>query len=182
MVGDMRRSRFLPTALAVAVTIAAALAGVACGSDDDTSSAGPTTVTGRETTSSSAETTTSSATTAPTNPESVMMAGESIPTARLLLVANGLCEALAQAPADVAAAKRTFNGKSHDGLHLIARGLEAVDRVAAATLLEAKQKVEADFSRSAAGPQVAADLRTLADVTRSSLAHFNVSADACPSS
>ena len=110
------------------------------------------------------------------------MAGETVTTARLRAISAGLCEALQQAPTDVAAAKKTFNSRSHDGLHLIARGLEEIDRAAAATLLEAKQKVEGDFSRNAAGPQVAADLRTLADVTRSSLARFNVGVDACPSS
>ena len=160
--------RPLITALLVVV-----LVGAGCGSDDDPSSSASTTV--------ATQATTSSATT-PSTSASVTIAGETVPSARLLAVANGLCEALSQAPTDVAAAKRTFNGKSHDGLHLIARGLEQIDRAAAATLLEAKQKVEADFSGSTTAAQVAADLRTLADVTRSSLARFSVSAAACPSS
>ena len=175
----MRPPRRPPTRLAVALVALVALVGVGCGSDNDAPPAATSTIS-QETTSSVAETTTSSAVTSTTR-SSVTMAGETVPVARLRAVAVGLCEALAQAPTDVAAAKQTFNSRSHDGLHLIARGLEAVDRAASATLLEAKQKVEADFSGSAAGPQVAADLRSLADVTRSSLARFDVSVEACPS-
>lgn len=166
--------------LAALVAAAVALAGAGCGSDDESPETGPSTVS-QETTSSVAETTTSSVVSS-TNPASVTVGGETVSTARLLAVATGLCEALGQAQTDPAAAKRTFNGRSHDGLHLIARGLQDIDRAAAAALLEAKQKVEADFSGSAAGPQVAAGLRSLADVTRSSLTRFNVTADACPSS
>ena len=65
---------------------------------------------------------------------------------------------------------------------MIARGLQDKDRDAAATLLETKQKVEADFLNPPPAPQVVADLRKLAAVTRTSLAHFKVSADACPPS
>jgi hypothetical protein len=130
------------------------------------------------TTSSVPETITTTATT--TTAGSVTMAGQTVTVARLLAVAAGLCESAAQAPTDVKTAEKTFNGRSHDGLHLIARGLEQIDRAASATLLEAKQKVEGDFSRSAAGAQIATDLRQLHEVTVSSLARFNVTAGACP--
>jgi hypothetical protein len=166
----------LPLPLTAALVAALAVAGASCGSDDKSSeSASSTTVASSEvTTSSAAETTTT------TTLGSVTMAGQTVPVARLLAVAAGLCEAAAQAPTDVEAAEKTFNGRSHDGLHLIARGLEQIDRAASAALLEAKQKVEGDFSRSAAGSQVAADLKPLHDVTVSSLARFNVTAGACP--
>lgn len=113
-------------------------------------------------------------------PVVVAMAGETVPTTRLVTIAGGICDAARQAPGDIDAARQTFFGQSHDGIHLIARGLQEKDRDASATLLEAKQKVEADFLAPAPGPQVAADLRALAAVTRSSLARFKVSADACP--
>jgi hypothetical protein len=114
-------------------------------------------------------------------PVVVAMAGETVATTRLVTIAGGICDAARKAPGDIGAARQTFFGQSHDGIHLIARGLqEKKDRDASAALLEAKQKVEADFLAPAPGPQVAADLRALAAVTRSSLAHFNVSADACP--
>jgi hypothetical protein len=113
-------------------------------------------------------------------PVVVAMAGETVATTRLVTIAGGICDAAREAPGDISAARQTFFGQSHDGIHLIARGLQEKDRDASATLLEAKQKVEADFLAPAPGPQVAADLRALAAVTRSSLARFKVSADACP--
>jgi hypothetical protein len=154
-----------------------ALLGAACGSGDKSPEAATSTTIAQQTTSS--ETTASAAVTT-TAPTSVTMAGQTVTTAKLRAIAAGLCEAATQAGTDQSAAEKTFQGKSHDGLHLIARGLQDIDRPAAAALLEAKQKVEADFSNHAAGPQVAADLRSLSDVTRSSLARFNVSVDACP--
>jgi hypothetical protein len=165
-----------PLAL-TALVVAALVAGVACGSDDESSDAGATSST--TTTTAAPETTTTTAATTTTG-GSVTMAGQTVTTARLLSIAVGLCEAAAQAPTDVKAAEKTFNGRSHDGLHLIAKGLEAVDRAAAAALLQAKQKVEADFSKNAPGTQVAADLKPLHDVTVSGLARFNVTAGACP--
>jgi hypothetical protein len=167
------------TAPLVALAFAAvALASTACGSDDKSSEGATSTTVAQVTTSSAAETTTS--TTATTAPASVTMAGQTVTTAKLRAIAAGLCEAATQAATDTSAAEKTFQGKSHDGLHLIARGLQDIDRPASATLLEAKQKVEADFSNHAPGSQVAADLRSLSEVLKSSLARFNVTVDACP--
>jgi hypothetical protein len=171
-----------PLVLTALIVSALAVVGVACGSDDKSSQARTsTTAAGQGTTSSVPETTTTTAATT-TTAGSVTMAGQTVTTVRLLAIAAGLCDAAAQASTDVKAAEKTFNGRSHDGLHLIARGLEQIDRAASATLLEAKQKVEGDFSRSAAGGQIATDLRHLSEVTRASLAHFNVTAGDCPPS
>jgi hypothetical protein len=115
-------------------------------------------------------------------PVVVAMAGQTVATAKLLTIAGGICDSARQSGSSVDAARQTFFGQSHDGIHLIARGLQDVDRDASARLLEAKQKVEADFLSAAPGPQLATDLRTLAAVTRSSLAHFKVSAETCPPS
>lgn len=160
--------------LAVLALAALTLVGAACGSDDEPSESATSTTAAQVTTTTAAETTTTTA------PASVTMAGETVSTTRLRAIAIGLCEAAQQAATDISAAARTFNSKSHDGLHLIARGLQEIDRPASATLLEAKQKVEGDISSKAAGPQLVADLRSLSDVTRSSLARFNVTVDACP--
>lgn len=168
-----------PRALTALVLAVLAVAGAACGSDDESDQAATSSTAGDATTSSAAETTTTTAATT-TTAGSVTMAGQTVTVPRLLAIAAGLCEAAAQAPADVAAAEKTLNSRSHDGLHVIARGLEEVDRAAAATLLEAKQKVEGDFSRDAAGTVVEPDLRQLHEVTVSSLARFNVTAGACP--
>lgn len=160
--------------LTVLALAALTLVGAACGSDDEPSESASSTTAAQVTTTTAAETTTTTA------PASVTMAGETVSTTRLRAIAIGLCEAAQQAATDISAAARTFNSKSHDGLHLIARGLQEIDRPASATLLEAKQKVEGDITSKAAGPQLVADLRSLSDVTRSSLARFNVTVDACP--
>ena len=111
----------------------------------------------------------------------VALAGETVPTAKLRSIADGLCEAARQGEGGgIDAARQTFFGRSHEGLHLIARALQDEDRAAAAALLEAKQKVEADFTTPPPGAQVAADLRRLAELTRSSLARYKVSVSACP--
>jgi hypothetical protein len=165
--------------LTVLALAALTLVGAACASDEEPPESATSTTAAQVTTSSGAETTTSTAPTT-TAPASVTMAGETVSTTRLRVIAGGLCEAAQQAATDISAAAKTFNGKSHDGLHLIARGLQEIDRPASAILLEAKQKVEGDISSKAAGPQLAADLRSLSDVTRASLARFNVNVDACP--
>ena len=162
------------TAPLTVLTVAAlTLVGAACGSDDEASQSTTSTTAAQVTTTSAAETTT-------TAPESVTMAGETVSTTRLRVIAAGLCEAAQQAATDISAAAKTFNSKSHDGLHVIARGLQEIDRPTSAALLEAKQKVEGDISGKTAGPQLAADLRSLSEVTKSGLARFNVTVDACP--
>lgn len=165
-----RHARTTVLALAALSVVASA-----CGSADEPPESATSTTTGQVTTSTAAEAATSS-----TAPASVAMAGETVSTTRLRVIAAGLCEATRQAATDTSAAAKSFNSKSHDGLHLIARGLQEIDRPASAALLEAKQKVEGDISSKAAGPQLAADLRSLSDVTRSSLARFSVTVDACP--
>jgi hypothetical protein len=115
-------------------------------------------------------------------PAVVAMAGQTVPTAKLLTIAAGICDAARQAATSIDTARQTFFGQSHDGIHLIARGLQDKDRAAAATLLEAKVKVEEDFVNPPPAPKVVADLRGLAAVTRTSLTRFKVNADACPSS
>src|SRR5688500_10681864 len=167
----MRSPRIVPALLIALVVLSAA-----CGSDDDL----PDTASSSATTGTSASTAATTAPTTTTAPTAVMVAGESVPVARLAGYAASICEAARQAATGVAAASKTFNGRAHDGLHLIARGLETVDRAAAATLLEAKQKVEADFSKPPPAAQLVADLNQLAEVTRSSLARFGVNVDACP--
>jgi hypothetical protein len=172
-------TRAAPLAAVALATVA--LLGTACGSDDNKSSEATSTTVAQVTTSSAAETTTSTAATT-TAPTAVTMAGQTVTTARLRAIAAGLCVAATQAATDTSAAEKTFEGKSHDGLHLIARGLQDIDRPASATLLEAKEKVESDFSNKAPGTKVATDLRSLSEVTKSSLARFNVTVDACPAS
>ena len=143
----------MPRVAPLALVVALAVAGAACGSGKQSA------------------------------PVVVTMAGEVVATSKLLTIAAGVCAAARQAATDTHAAYQTFFGQSHDGIHLIARGLQTNDRDAAATLLETKVKVEEDFvNPNPPAPRLAADLLRLAAVTRTSLAHFKVHADACPSS
>ena len=57
--------------------------------------------------------------------------------------------------------------------------MEDVDRPLAARLLEAKQKVEADFSGLASGERVADDLGSLVAVTRDALDRLAVPLPPC---
>ena len=62
-------------------------------------------------------------------------------------VADGLCESLAAA--DVTGAEEAFD-RIHDQLHTLARETTETDRAAAARLLQAKQRVEADLAEDPA--------------------------------
>lgn len=110
---------------------------------------------------------------------SVEVGGQSVPARRLEAVAEGVCRAAGQAASDAEGARRTFFGQAHEGLHTIARGLEDVDRSAAAGVLVAKQAVEADFSGGKAASALVADLRRLAQATRAALDRLGVRVPAC---
>ena len=170
-----------PRSITALLVAGLAVVGVACGSGEK-SSKGETPTTAVELTTTSLPDTTTSTAATTTTAGSVTMAGQTVTVAKLRAIAAGLCQAATEAATDTATAEKTFQGKSHDGLHLIARGLQEIDRPASATLLEAKEKVESDFSNHAAGSVVAAHLRSLSEVTKSSLARFNVTVDACPAS
>ncbi len=94
-----------------------------------------------------------------------MVAGDPVPVAQMTDALAALCVAQDEAAGRPRAAEARFFDRSHATLHLMARALEDVDRPLAARLLEAKQKVEADFSGLASGDRVADDLGTLAEVT-----------------
>ena len=113
-------------------------------------------------------------------PASVEVGGESVPVGSLKAVVEGVCRATGQAATDTEEARRTFFGQAHQGLHTIARGLEDVDRSAAADVLVAKQAVEADLSGGRPASTLVADLRRLAEATRGALDRLGVSVPACP--
>src|SRR5438270_1808062 len=98
-------------------------------------------------------------------PAVVAMAGQTVATSKLQTIAGGICDAARQASTDADTARQTFFGTSHDGIHLIARGLEIKDRATAARLPQTKRMVEVDFAATPPhlGPHIAADLRRLAD-------------------
>ena len=105
---------------------------------------------------------------------------EDVPAARLEAAATALCTARDEAQTDVKRANTTFYDRSHDALHTLARALDPVDRVAAARLLEDKERVETDLRRGAPGPELAASLDRLAGSARAGLAALSVPVRACP--
>jgi len=81
---------------------------------------------------------------------------------------DGLCTAADQARAgETEAARTTFFDQSHDDLHRLADQAIERDRIVAAVLLEAKEKVEAGFETGS--PSLAGDLETLVDATRAAV-------------
>ncbi|MEA2932986.1 MAG: hypothetical protein QOI56_1771 [Actinomycetota bacterium] len=117
---------------------------------------------------------------APSTPGStIVVAGEPVAVAQVTDALANLCTARQEAPDRPQAAEARFFDRSHTTLHLVARALEDVDRSLAARLLEAKQKVESDFSGLATGDRVADDLGALIEVTRAALDRLAVPVPPC---
>jgi hypothetical protein len=110
-------------------------------------------------------------------PRTINVAGDQVPVAPLVDAEAGLCAARASAATDPVAARAAFYNRSHTSLHTVARALEDVDRAEAATLLEAKQKVESGLDNPP--PTLPADLAHLADVYRAGLGRLAISAPPC---
>lgn len=102
---------------------------------------------------------------------------DTVPVARLVDAAAGLCQARKVAATDPVAARAAFFDRSHEALHIVARVLEPVDRPLAAQLLEAKQKVEAELD--AGPPSLAGDLGRLSDVYRAGLGRLAIESSPC---
>lgn len=109
----------------------------------------------------------------------IVVAGDPVPVARLTDAVEHLCLAGQEAADRPRAAEARFFDRSHETLHLIARALEDVDRALAARLLEAKQKVESDFSGLASGERVADDLDRLVEVSGAGLDRLAVPVPPC---
>lgn len=78
-------------------------------------------------------------------------------------VVRGLCLAAGQAPTSPVQARATFAEAAHDQIHELADAVSEVDRPLAASLLEAKARVESGLADPAAG-QLDVDLGQLARV------------------
>jgi hypothetical protein len=109
--------------------------------------------------------------------DALTVGGDRVSRAYLLTASAGLCEARKVAPADPTAARAAFYNSSHNALHTVARGLEAVDRAAAADLLVGMQKVESELESKP--PELAADLGRLGDLYRSGLGRLAITAPPC---
>lgn len=91
---------------------------------------------------------------------------------------RGLCDL--RTATDRAEAEATFLDRSHETLHVIAAATEERDRNAAADLLEAKQRVEADLAGADLPSDFAADVGALIEATRAALEAIEPDAPACP--
>ncbi|MEX2459564.1 MAG: hypothetical protein WD770_11350 [Actinomycetota bacterium] len=100
------------------------------------------------------------------------------PTARWLASVDGLCEALDHA-GDAEAAERAFVDRSHDALHEIAAAATEADREAAAALLTAKNRVEADFEDPPGRAELEGHLQTLIAATVDALTTLGIDAPGC---
>ena len=91
----------------------------------------------------------------------------------------GLCEVLSGLADDPETAMDTFHDRVHEELHVIAAATQTQDRAAAAALLQAKEKVEADFAgRDAA--DAGDDVEALAAALRDALDAIGLAAPDCP--
>lgn len=98
--------------------------------------------------------------------------------ARWLAAVDGLCASIAEA-GDPAAAERAFFDRSHDALHEIAAAASEADREAAAALLTAKNRVEADFRDAPTRQELEGHLQTLIAATVDALTALGVNAPGC---
>lgn len=91
---------------------------------------------------------------------------------------RGLCELASTT--DQAEAEAIFLDRSHATLHVIVAATEVRDRGAAADLLEAKQRVEADLAGAELPPDFPQDVEALIEATRAALEAIGLDAPACP--
>jgi hypothetical protein len=84
-----------------------------------------------------------------------------------------------QEAAAASAAKATFYDLTHDELHAIAAATEGQDRQAAASLLEAMQRVEAELEHPPFPGGFSADVDALVGTTRAALGAIGLDAPAC---
>jgi hypothetical protein len=89
-----------------------------------------------------------------------------------------VCQAIVALP-DVLAAERAFTNLAHEPLHRLAAE-SRLNRPITARVLEAMQKVEADFGRSADVPALTNDLGELHASADAALVALGEEVPACP--
>ena len=90
----------------------------------------------------------------------------------------GVCQAIDALP-DVTAAERVFTNVAHEALHALAAD-RRLSRSLSARVLEAMQKVEADFSGSTGASALSDDLAELQVSTDAALGALGEEVPACP--
>ncbi len=110
-------------------------------------------------------------------PGTSVPAAASQPALGLPAASSGVCQAIAALP-DRSAAERAFANLAHQALHDLAAN-PGVQRSASARVLEAMQKVEADFSQSPAMPGLTDDLQELLAAADAALQTLGVEVPGC---
>lgn len=81
---------------------------------------------------------------------------------------------------DTESARTLFFDQVHDPLHTLAAEVEEKDRRAAATLLQAKQQVEAQFQAETDTTVLASHVGRLIDAMHKAMAVLSIAATTCP--
>jgi|GEM_PF-1620635 len=97
--------------------------------------------------------------------------------ARVLVAA--LCELEGPAATDPDRAGRIFYDRAHEALHVLAAAVEPVDRAAAAALLVAKERVEADLAGPGLSDAFPDHAAHLLEATRAALGAVGLPAPSC---
>jgi hypothetical protein len=95
----------------------------------------------------------------------------------LRLSSSGLCAALAALPDEVAA-RRAFTNLAHDALHALAAD-PRLTRTSSARILEAMDRVEADFGQPAEPASLGNDLAELRGAAGAALGALGLAVPAC---
>jgi hypothetical protein len=111
------------------------------------------------------------------SPTASVSATPSQPALGLPASSSGVCQAIAALP-DRSAAERAFTNLAHEALHGLAADAR-LDRSMSARILEAMEKVEADFSRSPGLATLTDDLAELHASVDAALPALGVEVPAC---
>jgi hypothetical protein len=118
------------------------------------------------------------ASSAPGTSRTVVVGADRVSAAQLASVIDGLCTTRREVP-NVTAARTAFYDLAHENLHLLARAVEGHDRGAAARLLEAKQRVEADLISPGGPTLLATHVNALSRAARAALDLLEIPTSSC---
>ncbi|MGH2684942.1 MAG: hypothetical protein ACRDJP_05700 [Actinomycetota bacterium] len=105
--------------------------------------------------------------------------GAQVPATQVIAAVEGVCQASAETHADPQRARAIFLDEAHDRLHDLAFALEHADRVAAARLLAAKQRVEQALEDPATPSKLRADLDNLVATAAAALDTLGIDPPPC---
>jgi hypothetical protein len=111
--------------------------------------------------------------------DTVKVAGQTVHVAPLREAAAAICTASERAANNHRAARQMFYDRAHDRLHDLARLVQQTDRVRAARLLEAKERVERDLAVGATPERLAGDLDRLLAAVKTALTTISITPPGC---